>query len=98
MKLKTQALLTFIRNNPQHFNDLHPLIKQYFDTYPTQSCGFCPGSIKPNDKNSSSFKSLLLCNSEIRKLILDKSNLLLDTTTELEDFSVNECSESNQNK
>ena len=49
MKITTDRLLSFVKNNPQHFNDLHPLIKIYFDKYPVRSCGFCPNAIKPKE-------------------------------------------------
>ncbi len=94
MKITTDRLLSFVKNNPQHFNELHPLIKTYFDSFPVKSCGFCPKAINPTDKNNINFINLLLCNNEVRQLILDKSKSLLDDDVEIEDFSVINCSES----
>lgn len=94
MRITTDRLLSFVKNNPQHFNELHPLIKTYFDSFPVKSCGFCPKAIKPTDQNNINFINLLLCNNEVRQLMLDKSKSLLDDDVEIEDFSVINCSES----
>lgn len=96
MKITTDRLLSFVKNNPQHFNELHPLIKIYFDKYPVRSCGFCPNAIKPKDEKNINFINLLLCNKEARQLILDKSKSLLDDDVEIEDFSVINCGESSK--
>lgn len=98
MKINIKGLDTFVRNNPQHFKELNSRIENYFKSIPVKTCGFCPHAA-PSPKNvQENFASFLLCDEETRKLILDKSKMLLDNDVEIEDFSVNDCGESNKNK
>lgn len=95
MKIKFKYFYGFIKNNPQHFFDLHEEIKQFFEKKHFKSCG-CSASFE-NFSEEEKFKKLI-CNEEIRSLILDKSESLLHSEVDITDFSVNKCSENDQNK
>jgi len=98
MKLTVKDLATFVKNNPQHFKDLDPKIQTYFNRLPVQSCGVCPKAAQAFKDNSLDFSKFILCDESVRKLIVDKSKILLDDVVEIEDFSVNSCSESDQSQ
>jgi len=97
MKLKTENLFTFVRNNHQHFESLDERLKNLLEFAKNSFCTPCSQNNKNSANYLSEFKKILQ-NDKIRLLILDKSKDLLDDVVELEDFSVNNYSENDQNK
>lgn len=101
MKTTIKDISVFVKNNPQHFKSLHAKVATYLDKLPPQTCGICPKAAQAFQmakENALDFGAFVLCDEEVRKLIIDKCKILLDDVVEIEDFSVNNCGESDKNK
>lgn len=96
MKIKLDYFFNFVKSNPYHFTGLDPEITKMYEFGASNSCN-CAGGNSQLAASYSHFKKLL-CIEETRTKILDKSKELLDDSVQIEDFSVNSCSENLQNK
>jgi len=96
MKIKLDYFFNFVKSNPNHFTGLDPEIAKMYEFSAPNSCN-CTGGNSQLAASYSYFKKLL-CNENMNAKILDKSKELLDDSIQIEDFSVNTCSENFQNK
>jgi len=96
MKIKLDYFFNFVKSNPNHFTGLDPEIAKMYEFGASNSCN-CTGSNSQLAASHKHFKKLL-CNENMKGKILDKSKELLDDAVEIENFSVNDCSENFQNK
>ena len=95
MKIKLDYFFNFVKNNPAHFSPLDPEIAKLYDLN-ISSCNCAT----PKGTLTTAFEQFekVLCIETCRNKILDKSKDLLDDSIQIEDFSVNTCSENFQNK